>query len=516
MFQRTWLVVVALLFSVTTAVGQGFPDPDREPSGNKSDGNTKIPITSGASEVLGAETTGSSSSPSPIPLEQPVDPKLYVCGPGDVFELNFWGQQNFRLRISADVEGRTFISKVGFVDVAGKTLADVRTQVKKKVRQSYPGLQVDLVLAAPRRFLVHVVNFVKAPGSYEVHALERVATVLNRAGGITGSQRRISIKHRDGSEVLADLQLYEFTGDTKLNPTLLDGDVITVPAPKLVATISGAVRRPGRYELINTNDVKELIDLAGGLTSSVALTLPVRITRRNQQQHATFIDLAFKGSGAPNYLLVDEDVVSIPSVTELQRTVLLVGAVTAADAIDTATTLKRLPYVEGDTVRSLIERAGGIRTAGDLSRSYISRGNAKEAPTLIPIDLDALLVRRDFSADKAIQMNDVLVVPPMQFGVLVEGAVAKTGLLEYNPRFGISEYIARAGGRTRVAQDIEDVRLIDPEGRVHKYGKNVKVNPGDSILVPERNFTRAEVAQLTLAIAGLLISGVAVTIAATR
>jgi hypothetical protein len=42
------------------------------------------------------------------------------------------------------------------------------------------------------------------------------------------------------------------------------------------------------------------------------------------------------------------------------------------------------------------------------------------------------------------------------------------------------------------------------------------VNPGDSILVPERNFTRAEVAQLTLAIAGLLISGVAVTIAATR
>ena len=42
------------------------------------------------------------------------------------------------------------------------------------------------------------------------------------------------------------------------------------------------------------------------------------------------------------------------------------------------------------------------------------------------------------------------------------------------------------------------------------------LRPGDAILVPERNFTRAEVAQIVIAVAGLVISGVAITIAATR
>jgi protein involved in polysaccharide export with SLBB domain len=429
-----------------------------------------------------------------------------------VFSVNFWGQQNFQLRVAADVEGRAFISKVGFIDVAGKSLADVRNQARKKIRQSYPGLQVDLVLATPRRFLVHIVDFVKQPGLYEANAVERVSTVLARAGGITGSRRTIKIRHKNGKEVMADLDLYERTGDTSLNPSLLDGDVVDVPAAKVVVRVSGAVRRPGSYELVKSSDLDELMLLAGGLTSRAAPQLPIRIQRRDKQQHTQFIDVAF-GDKVPNQPLQDDDDVLVPSSDELQRSVLLVGAVASADTVDAATTMLRLRYIEGDTVRSVIERAGGIRTTGDLQRAYISRGSK---PTLIPVDLEALLMRRDLKADKPIEMNDTLVVPPMQMSVLVEGAVAKAGLIEYNPRFRISEYIARAGGRSRTAKDIEDVHVIDVNGIVHDYSSKLVVKPGDSILVPERNFTRSEIVQLTLAAAGLLLSGIAVTIAATR
>src|SRR5437764_12427715 len=51
--------------------------------------------------------------PPPVPLEGPLDPERYLCGAGDVFELIFWGAQNFKLRATADLEGRAFLARTG-------------------------------------------------------------------------------------------------------------------------------------------------------------------------------------------------------------------------------------------------------------------------------------------------------------------------------------------------------------------------------------------------------------------
>jgi protein involved in polysaccharide export with SLBB domain len=481
-------------------------------------GEAKIPITGpGNAETMGAEATGRSTPPAPISIEQPIDPDAYICGPGDVFELNFWGQQNFRLEIAVDLEGRTFISKVGFVAVAGKTLSAVRTAIKSKVRAQYPGLQFDLTLLTPRTFLVHVVDNVKQPGTYPTHPLERVSAVLAKAGPLpNASRRRISVKHRGGNTITADLVLYELTGDTAYNPYLLDGDVVMVPFAEPVVSIAGAVRRPGSYELVKTKDLAELLELAGGFTSGVTKTLGIQLVHRNERQQETASDLAFAGAASPNAPLHDDDRVYVRGSDELQRTVLLIGAVVGADPLDAATTSKRLPFVDGDTVMSLLQRAGGIKAPGDLRRSYISRPRPGATPELLPLNLDALLVRRDFTADKKIAMGDTIVIPPMQYGVMVEGAVGRSGLYTYNPGFTIPEYIAHAGGRTRTARDLDEVKLIDVNGATHDYKTGMKPSPGDAILVPERNFSRGEVAQLILAGAGLVLTGIAVTLAATR
>src|SRR5438128_1353010 len=114
------IVVGILAFAALAniALAQPFPT-DPLPPDAKASGDAKIPITmSDKTEVLGAETSGVTSAPTPIALEQPIDPDAYICGPGDVFENNFWGQQNFRLKITVDLEGRTFISKVGYVTVS--------------------------------------------------------------------------------------------------------------------------------------------------------------------------------------------------------------------------------------------------------------------------------------------------------------------------------------------------------------------------------------------------------------
>jgi protein involved in polysaccharide export with SLBB domain len=156
----------------------------------------------------------------------------------------------------------------------------------------------------------------------------------------------------------------------------------------------------------------------------------------------------------------------------------------------------------------LIDRAGGIKAPGDLRRSYISRPDKNGAVQMTPIDLDALLVRRDFKADRPIQMGDTIVVPPMRHSIMVEGAVVRAGLYTYNPSFGIPEYIALAGGRTHNARDLDEVNLVQPDGKTRPYVSGMKLNPGDAILVPERNFTRAEVVQITLAVAGLALTAI--------
>lgn len=501
--------LVAVIACASVAHG-AYAQPVQEPS-SAGIADTKIGVSMSGSEVLGAEGVASSAAAASIPLEHPIDPDAYTCGPGDVFELNFWGQQNLRLRIAADLEGRTFISKVGYVSVTGKSLTAARKEIKAKVRSNYPGLQFDLTLIGPRSFLVHVVDNVGRPGSYSVLAFERLSSVLVHAGGATGSRRRISIKHRNGSAVTVDLSKYETTGDTSYNPYLLDGDVVSVPFTEVVVSIGGPVRRPGAYELIKTKDLAELLDLAGGFTTSLTRSLPMRLVRRNAREQASYIDLPFEPSGTPkNIPLQDQDTISVRATDELQRSVLLIGAIVGADPLDQATSTRRLPYLEGDTVMSLISRAGGIKSAGDMRHSYIARPRTGADPELIAFDLEALLVRRDFAADKPVAMGDTIVIPPMQYSVLVEGAVAHAGMFNYNPMFGVREYIARAGGTSRMAQSMGDIKVIDQNGTTRSYRSTMKIAPGDSILVPERNFSRSEVVQLVLAGASLVLSGITI------
>src|SRR4051812_39321611 len=226
-----------------------------------------------------------------LPLEEPIDPDKYICGRGDIFELNFWGRQNFKLRVTVDMEGRTFISKVGYVDIVGKTLRQARAIIKTAVLRYFPGLTFDLSLVEPRTFLVHVVENIPHPGLYTARPVERASNVITRAGGITGnaSKRRISVQHRDGTRSTIDLLLYNLTGDTKYNPYLMDGDLIRIPFEDVAVTVGGAVRRPGRYELIQSKDFAELLDIAGGFASTATRQLPIRLVRKNEQERESLV-----------------------------------------------------------------------------------------------------------------------------------------------------------------------------------------------------------------------------------
>jgi len=159
----------------------------------------------------------------------------------------------------------------------------------------------------------------------------------------------------------------------------------------------------------------------------------------------------------------------------------------------------------------LLERVGGVLPVADLSGSYLIRNGQP-----IPVDLYALLMLRDFKADRAMELGDTLVVPLKRRNILIEGAVFAPGAYPYNPTFGVEQYLSLAGGRNRFAQPLSDVKLVTPNGDTKDYEPGLKVEPGSSLVVPERNFSRSEVVQILLGAAGIVLSGVAVVLAARR
>lgn len=470
-----------------------------------------------------------------IPVDAPIDPARYVLGPNDVLELHFWGVENFRLRVTVDLEGRGFVPKVGYVDLRGKTLADAQVMLRDSVARYFPRLGFGVTLVEPRTFLVQVVDDVVRPGSYPARAVERVATLINRAGGFgpNASRRRIEVRRRDGTVLTADLLLYAITGDVKHNPYVLDGDAIRVPFQSLVATISGAVNRPGRYELVGTSDLAELVELAGGLTPGATTSLPVQVVRRAPDEKLVRIGFDFGADGKlPTVAMIREDSVWMPAFLELQQSVTITGALagvaatagiagtTTALSVNGGTTntatnannedggaTRRLPFAQGDTVRSLLERVGGVGPLADLRGSYILRNNQA-----LPVDLYALVMLRDLTADRAVELGDTIVVPFKRANVLIEGAVFKPGPYPYNPNYNVEQYLALAGGPNRFAQSTDNVYLVTPDGQTKEFAPDLKVEPGASLVVPERNFSRSEVVAIILAAAGLVLSGVTVWI----
>jgi polysaccharide biosynthesis/export protein len=471
-----------------------------------------VPSSLGSPDSGAARADRRVSTPAP-PVDEPVDPDKYVCGPGDVLELNFWGVQSFKLLVKVDLEGRAFVERVGFFELRGRTLTEARRLLRESVARYYPRLNFEVTLSEPRTFLVQVVDAVTNPASYPARAVDRVAAVIARAGGFVpaASKRRIDIRRRGGEVVHADLLLYALTGDVRHNPYVLDGDIVRVPFEELAVSISGAVNRPSRYELVGTRDLAELVELAGGLSPAATRQLPVTVVRRaGKEEKQDLVPLAFGANGElPATGLHHEDGVRIPSFTELQESVMLIGAVVGANPTDEASTTRRMPFVHGDSVRTLIERVGGVGPLADLAGSYILRQGQP-----IPVDLNALLVLRDIKADRLVELGDSVVVPFKRRTILVEGAVFTPGQYPYNPTFGIQQYLALAGGPNRFAKSLSSVRVVTPEGETKKYSSTLKIEPGSSLVVPERNFSRSEVVQIVLGAAGIILSGAAVVMAA--
>jgi protein involved in polysaccharide export with SLBB domain len=462
---------------------------------------------------------------SAVSLERPaleggVAASSYVIGPGDRMLLEIWGLHELTQEIEVTAEGRLVVPRAGVFAAGGETLAALRRAVESRLRTLYPRLEVALTLARPRTFLVHVTGAVARPGTYPATPMTRVSALLPRAGGAlpSGSLRRVEIRRRGRAQPLrADLVRFGLLGETDSDPPLLDGDTLYVPTRGLTVEVTGAVARPGSYELTGEPTLAALLQLAGGRAPRASSELPLRVAGRAGGDRVVVRSVAY--ADAAHTPLADGDVVHVPGLGDRARVVIVEGAVvgptpppdearreTPADAQPREASVQ-LPFVDGDGVRDLIAKAGGLQPWADAHAAYLLRARRQ-----IPVDAAAIL--DGARADVTVAAGDTLVIPTRRRQVLVGGAVQKPGLYPYSRDLGPRDYLSLAGGASRTGNPAA-ARVLTQNGSL-PIAKVKEIQPGDVITVPEKSMTSAEWAGLALILGNIAIGAVALGVAAAH
>ncbi|MBD3180788.1 hypothetical protein GF312_00750 [Candidatus Poribacteria bacterium] len=153
--------------------------------------------------------------------------------------------------------------------------------------------------------------------------------------------------------------------------------------------------------------------------------------------------------------------------------------------------------------------AGWFLNSADLSNARIIRPGQDNQTEVIPVDLKGLLKSKH--SDNSIfgkvilRDGDILVIPSSyaEEQINIIGYVGSPGLYKIKDKVNIIEALALAGGAVEATGDLRNIVVIKSDGNIMKIDAakiwddqaridNVKtpgqyfINPGDSIIVPEK------------------------------
>jgi protein involved in polysaccharide export with SLBB domain len=407
----------------------------------------------------------------------------YRVTAGDVYLLAYMAAgQKVEYSITVDSTYRIRVSNLGVIDAAGKTYNQLKTQVETIVSNNYPLSGVQFVLTQPAVFLVTVRGEVKTAEELSAWAMNRVSFALQGRLTDYSSMRDVEVRSAGGQVRRCDLYNARRTGDLSEDPYLRPGDVIIVNRAERQVAVNGAVERPGRYQLLEGENLRELIELYGG-------GLTARADRTRVEM------LRVVGSGSPSgdkvflnerdlevgYELADQDSITVPERTALRPVIFVEGAVGVdAGAGPTVSTRVVAPFNPGENYAALIRRnQEWFSAVSDTRNAYIVRGDEH-----IGINLNPMLYDSSYRSEVAVEENDTLIIPFRQYFVTVAGAVVAPGRYPYIPDREWDYYIALAGGFRPDLNAGKSVSIRDITGRRMK--KSDVVTP-ETIITAQTN-----------------------------
>lgn len=443
----------------------------------------------------------------------------YIVTAGDVYSLNYAaGGSPVSYTILVDSTYKIRVANLAVLDVRGKTYLSVKKEIENIVIRNYPMSGVQFVLLNPAMFTVVVKGEVTQTFEKKAWALTRVSDVLKSGLTKQSSQRNIVITDINGESKTIDLFKAKRDGDFSQNPYLKPGDVITVGRLERTVTISGEVERPGTYELLEGENLKDLIVRYGnGLTEFADLSR-IEILHAKTENSKVGEKFYLRAENIDDKVISEfkidcYDTVYIDSFKNLRPSIFVEGAVVegGTKGTDLATSNKvSIQFNPGENYAFFVRNNKNLFTAvSDLENAYVKRNNE-----YIPINLNLMLYDASYYSDLTLEKDDILNIPFKQFFVSVAGAVNKPGRYPFIPDRDFDYYIGLAGGFDVTKNNLDAVEIVDING--DKHSKNDKILPEYTITAKSNSFLYyfnqyAPVITTILSVVGTTISVMAAT-----
>ncbi len=232
--------------------------------------------------VVNADVPAPQANPA---LAEAVRDYRYTVGPQDILAFTVWDHPELTIPAgefrSADIqghlvsaEGEIFFPYIGEVNVGGRTLAEIRNEISRRLGQYIRNPQLDVRVASFRSRKVSVSGEVKTPGVVPLTDMPlTLVEALTLAGGQTpeAALQRVQVV-RAGESRTFDVQALLERGDMSQNILLQDGDVVFVPENSYYAVhVLGEVREPGAIAMSRGRlNLAEAITRSGGFDQAAA------------------------------------------------------------------------------------------------------------------------------------------------------------------------------------------------------------------------------------------------------
>jgi protein involved in polysaccharide export with SLBB domain len=439
--------------------------------GVKSDKLAEIQQKAGEGETTTGAQEKAAKALEKLPmLERAVDPDSYVLGPYDELAVTIMGPEPRTYLTNVLPEGDVLVPEVGPVHADGLTLTEFRRALAATVDRFYHNIELYCYLQTPAQFRVFVTGEVENPGVVAVSGVERVTDAIGKAGDVkAGGSLRHIVLERDGKRIRVDLLRFLDLGDLENNPFLRSGDRVNVPPWGWHAAISGQVKKPGSYEIVEGETIADLVTLAGGF-SVEAVRDSILMTRVAADGSATTSAVPRERFDTP---LRDLDEFGVFDREKGRRYVYVEGAMNRTG---------RYILARDEGLDDLIVRGGGLQYNADLTSAYIQHRDG----TTVKVDLAAYM-SPDPSKDIAIEDGDALMIPFMRSTVSVGGEVNAPGEFSYSGDLSVVQYIGLAGGPTKDGS-VDRIAIYSPDGRLRGGDRNTHPNRGDVIIVKRSHY----------------------------
>ncbi len=158
----------------------------------------------------------------------------YQIGPSDVLRIFIWKETELTQDLTVMPDGRITFPLIGEIDVAGKTVTQLKTIVSEKLKKYVTAPEVTVIVRESNSQQIYTIGKVTRPGPYSLGANMTVLQALSVAGGLAewADEKNIKIIRRDaGKEVQIPFNYKDFIGGRNPDQNILlkPSDTIVVP-----------------------------------------------------------------------------------------------------------------------------------------------------------------------------------------------------------------------------------------------------------------------------------------------